>query len=175
VWVVRDSREGFEFFILQQINGFSVGGAVKALISLLAPEVSFPIGFIKVLAGGDLQEVLDIPDDPFDPPLFVGPAGVAGMDGKSMVSREVQKLGVEGDFRGSLEDYAFQVVIPMAVGHPSDFLESTQVAVQEELQGLAGIEVEEQIPGVGQKVHESVEDPGGDPPLHPVDLRLFSG
>jgi len=31
---------------------------MKALISLLAPEVSFAIGCIKALAGGDLQEVL---------------------------------------------------------------------------------------------------------------------
>ena len=63
----------------------------------------------------------------------------------------------------------------MAVGHPSDFLKGSQVAVQEELQGMAGIELDKQIPGVGQKVHESVEDAEGEPPLHPVDLGLFSG
>jgi hypothetical protein len=175
VGTVRDLGEGFEFFIPEQIDGFLVGGAVKALIPLLAPEVGFPIGLIEVLAGSDLQEVLDIPDDPFDPALFVGPAGVARVDGKSVVPGEVQELGVEGDLRGSFEDHAFEVVIPMAVGDPSDFLEGIQVAVQEVLQGLAGIELEEQIPGIGQKVHESVEDPGGNPPLHPVDLRLFSG
>jgi len=143
VGTVRDLGEGFEFFIPEQIDGFLVGGAVKALISLLAPEVGFPIGLIEVLAGGDLQEVLDIPDDPFDPALFVGPAGVAGMDGKSVVPGKVQELGVESDFRGPLEDHAFQVVIPMAMGQPADFLEGTQVAVQEKLQGLTGIEVEE--------------------------------
>jgi hypothetical protein len=97
------------------------------------------------------------------------------MEGKAIMPGKVQKLGIEGDLRGSLEDHAFEVVIPMAVGHPADFLKGSQVAVQEELQGMAGIELEKQIPGVGQKVHESVEDPGGDPPLHPVDLGLFSG
>jgi hypothetical protein len=141
----------------------------------LAPEIGFAIRFIEVLAGGDLQEVLDIPDDSFDPPLLVGPPGGAGMDGKAIVSGKVQELGVEGDLRGPLEDHAFKVVIPMAVGDPPDFLKSSQVPIQEELQGVAGIEVEEQIPRVSQKVHESIEDPGGNPPLHPVDLSLFSG
>ena len=75
---------------------------MNPLISLLAPEVGFAIGFIEVLAGGDLQEVLDIPDDPFDPALFIGPAGGAGMDGKAIMAGKVQELGVEGDLRGSL-------------------------------------------------------------------------
>jgi hypothetical protein len=174
VGAVRDLGEGLEFFFPQQIGGFSVRGAVNALISLLAPEVGLAIGLIEVLAGGDLQEVLDIPDDPFDPSLFIGPAGGAGMDGKAIMPGKVQELGVEGNLRGSLEDHAFEVVIPMAVGHPADFPKGSLVAVQEELQGVAGIELEEQIPGVGQKVHESVEDAGGGLPLHPIDLGLFS-
>jgi hypothetical protein len=116
---------------------------VKALISLLAPEIGFAIRFIEVLAGGDLQEVLDIPDDSFDPPLLVGPPGSAGVDGKAIMPGKVQELGVEGDRGGSLEDYAFEVVVAMAVGDPSDFLKGSQVTIQEKLQGVAGIELEE--------------------------------
>ena len=63
----------------------------------------------------------------------------------------------------------------MAVGHPADFLKGSKVAVQEELQGVAGIELEKQIPRISQKVPESIEDTGRSPPLHPIDLRLFSG
>jgi hypothetical protein len=175
VGTVRDSGQGFEFFVPQQIDGFSVGGAVNPLISLLAPEIGFAIGLKEVLAGGDLQEVLDIPDDPLDPAFLIGSPGVAGMDGKAIMPGKVQELGIEGDLRSSLEDHAFEVVIPMPVGDPSDFLKGSQVAVQEELQGGAGVELEKQIPGVGQKVHESIEDPGGNLPLHPVDLGFFSG
>ena len=88
---------------------------MNPLISLLAPEMDFAVGFIEVLAGGDLEEVLDIPDDPFDPALFIGPAGVAGVDGKAIMPGKVQELGVEGDLRGPFEDHAFEVVIPMAM------------------------------------------------------------
>src|SRR5512138_3525247 len=109
---------------------------MNPLIPLLTPEVGFSIGFIEVLTGGDLQEVLNIPDDSFDSPLFVGPAGVAGVDGKAIVAGKIQELRVEGDLWGYLEDHALKTVIAVAVGHPADLLESPQVAVQEKLQGM---------------------------------------
>jgi hypothetical protein len=74
------------------------------------------IGGIQVLTGGDLQEVFEVPDHPFDPSLLIGPAGRAGVDGKTIVSGKLQELGVEGDLGSSLEDDTFEIVISMAVG-----------------------------------------------------------
>jgi hypothetical protein len=141
VGAVRDLGQGFEFFFLQQIGGFLVDGAVNPLISFLAPEVGLTIGFIQVLAGGDFQEVFEVPDHPFDPSLFIGPSGRAGVDGKAIVSGKLQELGVEGDLGSSLEHDTFEIVMAMAVGHPADFPKGSQVAIQEELQGMTGIEV----------------------------------
>jgi hypothetical protein len=98
--------------------------------------------FIQVLAGGDFQEVFEVSDHPFDPSFLIGPSGRAGMDGKTIVSGKLQELGVEGDLGSSLEDDTFEVIIPIAVGHPADFLKGSQVAIQEELQGMTGIEVD---------------------------------
>jgi len=148
VGAVRDLGQGFEFFFLQQIGGFSVGGAVNPLISLLTPEVGLTIGFIQVLAGGYLQEVFEVPDRPFDPSLLIGPPGRAGVDRKAIVSGKVQKLGVEGDLWGSLEDDTLEIIIPVAMGYPADFLKGSKVAIQEELQRMAGVEVDKQVSGV---------------------------
>jgi hypothetical protein len=107
------------------------------------------IGGIQVLTGGDLQEVFEVPDHPFDPSFLIGPSGRAGVDGKTIVSGKLQELGVEGDLGSSLEDDTFEIVISMAVDEPADFLKGSQVAIQEELQGMTGIEVDKEVSGVG--------------------------
>jgi hypothetical protein len=175
VGAIRDLGYGCQFFFLQQIGGFLVGGAVNPLISLLTPEVEFAVGFIKILAGGDLQEVFEVPDGPFDSALLIGPPRRAGMDGKGIVSGKVQKLGVEGDFGGSLEDHTFKVIVAMTMGHPANFLKGSDMAVQEELQGVEGIKLGKEVPRVGQQEHESIEYAEGKPPLHPIYLCLFPG
>ncbi len=96
------------------------------------------------------------------------------MEGKAIVAGKVQELGVEGDLWGSFDDYTLEIVISMAVRHSVDFVDGAKMSVQEKLQGVAGIEVAKQIAGVGEKVYETIEDTGRNPPLHPVDLRLFA-
>ena len=92
VRTVRDSGQGLEFFLRQQIGGFSVGGAMNPLISLVTPPVGLAMGVPEVLAGSGLQEVFDIPDDPFDPAFLIGSPGGAGMDGKAIMAGKVQVM-----------------------------------------------------------------------------------
>ena len=122
VGAVRDLGEGFEFFFPESFGGFLAGCAMGPLIPLQAPEIGFAIGLIEVLAGGDFQEILDVPDHPFDASFLVGPAGGAGMDGKTVVAGEVQELGIEGQLGPSFEDDTLQIIIPEAVGYSLDFL-----------------------------------------------------
>jgi hypothetical protein len=47
--------------------------------------------------------------------------------------------------------------------------------VQKELHGATGIKAYIQISGIGQEEDKTIQDPGRDPPLHPVHLGLLSG
>jgi hypothetical protein len=77
---------------------------------------------------GGLEEVLDIPDDPLEPSFFISLPRITRMDGKVIMPGEVQELRVEGDFWRPLEYHIFEVVIPMPMGNPFDFLEGSNVS-----------------------------------------------
>jgi hypothetical protein len=60
------------------------------------------------------------------------------------------------------------------MGDSHDFLEGADVAVQEKLQGMAGIELGEEIAGIGQDEDKAVKGAEGEAIFHPVHLGLFS-
>jgi hypothetical protein len=63
----------------------------------------------------------------------------------------------------------------MAMGDPANLVERSNVAVQEKLQALAGIEVKNGVARPGQDIDESVDRGRPDLPLHPVDLGFLPG
>jgi hypothetical protein len=96
------------------------------------------------------------------------------MNGKPKMSCEVQKLGIELQFRTSFDHHTLDVVIPMSMGHASHLSISLDMALQKELQILPGIKPHVEVSGVGQNHSESVRDSPGQPLLDPIDLGLFS-
>ena len=59
------------------------------------------------------------------------------------------------------------------MGNASDLFEGFDVTLQEELQGVSGVESNKEIPGVSQDEDKSIKEAEGKGPLHPVHLDLF--
>jgi hypothetical protein len=164
-----------EFFLFEKIDGFVVCGAMNPLISLLAPEVEFTVGLIKILTGGDLQEIFDIPDDPFGASFLVGSPRGAGVERKAIMSREVQKLRIQDELWRPLKNDASKVVIAMPVGYAAHLLEGSDMAIKKKLQGMARIKLDVKITRVSQDQNKSIKNPKGKSPFHPIHLSLFPG
>jgi hypothetical protein len=97
------------------------------------------------------------------------------MNGKTKMPREVQKLGVELQFRTSFDHHGLDVVIPVAASEPSHLSISLDMALQKELQTLAGIKPDTKVSGVGQNHCKSVSYSPGQTLLYPIDLSLLPG
>jgi hypothetical protein len=166
-------RQGFEFFFFEGFDRKFVGTPMHPLVSLMTPKRKVAVGLTKILTGGDSEEALDVSDDPFHASLFIGPSRRTGMNGEAIMAREIEKLGIEDGLRASTQDDASKIVIAESVGNASDLFEGFDVAIEEEFQGVPGVESNKEIPGVSQDEDKSIKDAEGKGPLHPVYLDLF--
>jgi hypothetical protein len=145
------------------------------LISLGPPKTDLAVQVIQILEGVDPEEIPQVPQRPFNSSFLIGPVRVAQMNGKTEMASEVQKLGIELQLWTSFDHHRLDVVIPMSMGHTSYLSISLDVALQKELQALAGIKPHIEVSGVGQNHSESVSHSPRQTLLDPIDLSLFSG
>jgi hypothetical protein len=171
---IRDLGKGFEFLLLEQIDGSLLRGPMDPLVSLLPPEGDLAVYFLKILAGGYPEQVLDVSDYSLHSALLVGPSRGAGMNREPMVAHKVQELGIEGQLRGPAQNDAFEIIIAVPVSHASHLPKGSKVTVHEELQAVTRIEVDIEVSRVGQDQDKPIEGSKGKPPFHPVHLGLFS-
>ena len=133
------------------------------------------VEFREVCDRGHPEEALAVTDDSFDPALLIASGHVAGVDRKSIMTRKLQKSRIVSDGGIALQNDAAQVVITMAMGDPADLVKRPDVAVQEKLQALAGIEADDGVTRPGQDIDESIDRRCPDLPFHPVHLAFFPG
>jgi len=96
------------------------------------------------------------------------------MNGEPIMSREIQKLGVELQFGTPFKDYALEVVVSMPVSHSTDLPIGLDMALEEKLQALPWIEPDKEISGVSQDHDKPISHSPGETLLHPVHLSLLS-
>ena len=97
------------------------------------------------------------------------------MNGKTEMAGEVQKLGIELQFRTSFDHDGLDVVIPMSTGYASHLSIGLDMALQKELQALPGIKPDIEVSGVGQNHGKSISHSPGQTLLDPIDLSLLPG
>jgi hypothetical protein len=146
---------------------------MNPLVSLQTPRRDLEVDLGSILAGSNAEEVLDVSDHPFHTPLLIGSSRRAGMDGESIMTHEVKKLGIEGQLRGPTQNDTFEIIVAVSVSHSSHLLKGSKVTIQEKLQTVTGIEVDIEVSGVGQNQDKPIEDSKGKSPLHPVHLGLL--
>jgi len=132
---------------------------VDALISFDPPEAGLTVQLLQVLEAIDPQPS-EYPEGSFNSSLLIGPVRIAKMDRKTEVAGKVQELGVKLQFRASLNDDGFDVVIPVSAGHAAHFSIGFDMALQEKLQTLPDKTGGRGI-GVGQDHGKSIRRPQG--------------
>ena len=168
-----DPRQGPQLLLPEHLGRRPPRRPMDPEVSLLLPDQDFGVELLQARDGSDPEERFGVADDPLDPALLVGFPNVEDVDRKSIMPGEVHKRRGVPDGGIALHNDEAQVVIAMAMGDSSDLVERPDVAVQEKLQALAGIEPEEVIARPGQDIDEPVDRARLDLPHHPVHLRLF--
>jgi hypothetical protein len=168
-----DLRQRAKLLLGQHLGGRPPGRSMDPEVPLFLPGEDLGVEFLKTRAGGDAEEGLQISNKSFDAAFLVGPGDVAGVDRKSVMAGEVQKLGIEPDLRSPSDDDALEVVIAMAMGDTPYLMEGPDMAVQEKLQRVAGIKVDDRIARPGQDINEPVDRRWSELPVGPVDLSFL--
>ena len=148
---------------------------MEALIPFDPPEADLTVEVVKVLEAIDPEPVSGISEGSFNSPLLIGPVGVTQMNRKTVMTGEVEQLGVKLQFRTSLDDDGLEVVIPVSTGHASHLPIGFDMAFQEKLQILPGIKPDVEVSGVGQDHGKSIRHSPGEPLLDPIDLNFLPG
>jgi hypothetical protein len=148
---------------------------MNPLIPFDPPKADFAVQLFEILEGIDSEEISEIPKGPLDSSFLIGPVRVTQMDGKTEMSCEVQKLGIELQLGTSFDDDRLNVVIPMVMGHASHLSMGLDMALQKELQILPGIKPDIKVSGVGQNHGKSISHSPGKTLLDPIDLSGLSG
>ena len=174
VRAIRKGRQGKERLVEKGGCGCFIRGPVDPLVPFLAPRVYFSVEVREVGEVMGLDEISNILYNAFHAPFFVGFPRVAAMDGKAEVTGEVDELGIQGELRFSPDNDEPGVVIPLTAGHPLDLLIGTDVTVEKEFHGRAGIELRNEVPGIGQDEDEPVDLAKGQRCLHPINLSTFA-
>jgi hypothetical protein len=69
---------------------------MNPLVSLQTPRRDLEVDLGPILTESDSKEVLDVSDHPLHTSLLIGSSRGTGMNRESIVTCEVQKLGIEG-------------------------------------------------------------------------------
>jgi hypothetical protein len=146
---------------------------VEAEVAFFHPS-GHPVVEIKKILDLHLpQRDFYVPDQTLDAALLVGPRDVTGVDRKSVMPGKIQERRVVLDLGGSPDDDTLEVVIAMPMGDTPDLMEGPDMALQEELLRLTGIETDDGIPRPGQDINEAVDRCAAHLPFHPIDLGFL--